>query len=133
MRKLLFGLFGFLLAVPLLSSAGFAQGASCPISKQIPEVVSGTTYTLIPADGCKLKVFTNGSAVTLSAANPATTFPAGYQVTIKAQGTGTVTFTPTTATLDGLSSAIAWTTGTGGTLWTDGTNWYSCCLGIKKP
>lgn len=132
MRKL-FGFLGAALLALLPGVAAAQGGAACSIAASVPEVVTATTYALTVADACRLKVFTAGSAVTLTAPNPAVTFPSGYSVTIKAQGVGSVTFTPTTGTLDGLSTAIIWTTGTGGEIRTDGTNWYSCCLGIKKP
>ena len=140
MRRLKLNLSRLLPALPLLGLAVFAPQAfaqapaSCSIQAETPTVITGTTHTLAPADGCGFLVFTSGSSIAITMPNAATTLPAGFKVFIKAQGAGTVTLnTPTTSTIDGAVGTVAITQGTGVSVRSDGTNYYTSGLGIKHP
>ena len=62
-----------------------------------------TTYTVLSTDNGKLLTFTNASPVAVTLPH-ATLLPAGFNCAISNLGTGTVTLTPTTSTIDGLLS-----------------------------
>lgn len=132
MKTLLAGFFA--VAVALFGpSIAFAQQAACPIALEAPVLVTGTTYTLSAADGCKMLVFSNAGAVALTMPNAAVTLPNGWKVWIKSQGAGGVFATPTTSTLDGGAGAINITQGLGVEFRSDGVNYYSTGLGKKNP
>ncbi len=116
-----------LLLAALAPTQVFAQ-ASCPMSLQTFRTITTSTYTLAVTDQCSTLVFsptTAATAVALTMPNPATTFPVGYTVWIKSGNSGGVYMTPTTATLDGLTTQINVTTGQALRLVSDGTNWIS--------
>ncbi len=91
----------------------------------LPNLQTGTTYTVLTGDRAKLVTHTNGSAiaVTLPQAN-STTFAAGWFYCTQNRGAGTVTITPTTSTIDGVSS-VALLTAQGGCIYSDGTNYFT--------
>lgn len=86
----------------LLAPGAYAQ--SCP--QQQINAQSGTTYTVLNSDNCKKVTFTNSStvAVTLPQAGSSGNFGATWSATFVNLGGGTVTITPTTSTLDGLTA-----------------------------
>jgi hypothetical protein len=107
-------------------------GAACAIDTQGPIEDATTSRTFTANDNCKMYVFTSGSSVTATIPAP-TTLPNGWSVWVKSQGAGTVSVTPTGTTLDGLSSALALTTGTFGRISCTHAQCYSFSLGIKHP
>lgn len=125
MRRFSFVFAGLFLLAALSPLSAFAQSgsAACPVSAQLAKVVSGTTYTVALGDQCSTLVFTNTGAVAVTLPNAATTFPVGFTVAMKATG-GTVTVTPTTSTINGASTAVL-SAGTGFSVATDGTNYYT--------
>ena len=119
-----------------LNTATLAQqsGASCPIALQAPVLVTGTTYALSATDGCKMLVFTSGSAVTVTPPTPASNLPVGWRAWIKVQGAGGVTVaTPSLSTVlvDGVNGPISMAQGTGMPIATDGANYYTGGLGVS--
>lgn len=84
---------------------------------------SGTSYTLQVSDRGKIIKFNNSSAVaaTLPAASG---LPANFMCWIVSVGTGTVTLTPASGTIDGLTSATLGQYG-GLALFGDGTNYWT--------
>ena len=113
-----------LLALAPIHQANADSGASCPVGSSGYKTVTGTTYTVLVADQCSLLNFTNASAVSVTLPNVATTFPAGFRFSAKASGAGAVTITPTTATINGLSTLVL-TSGLGADIWTDHTNYIA--------
>lgn len=83
---------------------------------------SGTTYTMTSADCSRDTVFTSATSVAVTVPQASTSFPNGCEMKIKVDGVGSVTFTPTTSTIDGAASVSA-TTGQGFTMVPDGTNY----------
>lgn len=95
---------------------------------------TGTTYTMLATDAGKLVSFSNAAAVavTLPVATSAG-FTAGYSFDIQNKGVGLVTVTPTTSTVNGLSTLTV-ATNNGCTLTSDGTNYQvSACTAITSP
>lgn len=112
---------------PLFSDiSGSATNAQLPAQLFMagvnPQV--GTTYTFVATDINKLVVFNNAAsiAVTLPQATVAG-FTSGAQIHVKNLGVGTVTVTPTTSTIDGLTS-FSLSTGQGADIYSDGTNYF---------
>jgi hypothetical protein len=85
----------------------------------------GTTYTVTAADmGC-LITFSNGSAIAVTVPQAGTAnITALKKFEVLNLGAGTVTFTPTTSTVNG-SATKAYTTGLGGTWTNNGTNYFA--------
>jgi hypothetical protein len=113
-------------ALGLLASGGaFAQG--CP--QQVINAQTGTTYTVLNSDNCKKVSFSNGSsiAVTLPQAGASGNFGNTWSATFVNIGAGAVTITPTTSTIDGLSSRVL-QQGQGIILTSNGTNYISSGL-----
>jgi len=90
---------------------------------------TGTTYTVLFSDRDKLATFTNTAAVavTLPQAN-STTFPSGWSFEATNIGPSTVTITPTTSTIGGLSTLVL-TRGERAKITSDGTNYQSVTYG----
>lgn len=122
MRKLLSSIL-FLAALAALPLSNAWGQASCPISYQTPQIKTGTTYTVAPSDQCSLLDFTSSSAITVTLPN-ANTLPAGFTVTVKAGGSGAVTLSPTTSTIDGNTTATL-VSGTSSLIWGNNINYYS--------
>lgn len=126
---------GAVLGTSFLAEA--QQGAACPIASTSPVVISAvTTRTITQADNCKMLVFTGATGTGVSLPNAASTtagVPVGFRVWLKAQGAGSVSATPTTSTLDGLTTQIVLTTGQGVEIRSDGTNYWSSGQGVAKP
>jgi hypothetical protein len=85
---------------------------------------TGTTYTFSNGDHDRLVTFNNASAVAanLPQAGAAGLFVAGWTSHVQNIGTGTVTITPTTSTINGLTliTLFQWQTAT---ITSDGTNY----------
>jgi len=92
------------LAFALAAPEAFAQ--ACP--QQTINAQTGTTYTVLNSDNCKKVSLSNGSAVavTLPQAGSNSNFGATWTATFINIGAGAVTITPTTSTIDGLSSRV---------------------------
>jgi hypothetical protein len=90
----------------------------------VRKVTAGSTDTILTTDRAKLVSYNNAAyAVTVpSAATLAN--PTTWYVYIENIGTGNVTFTPTTSTIDGQTSFVL-TPGTGVALFSDGTNYFT--------
>ena len=85
-----------------------------------------TSEALANSDQGKLVTFSNGSAVacTIAQAGGGGNFAAGWAVSLKNLGAGTVTCTPSTSTVDG-AATFTLTTGQGLDLYSDGTNYFT--------
>lgn len=85
-----------------------------------------TSEAMANSDQNKLVTFSNGSAVaaTIAQAGSGGNFAAGWAVSLKNLGAGTVTLTPATSTVDG-AATVTLTTGQGLDLYSDGTNYFT--------
>lgn len=85
-----------------------------------------TSEALANSDQNKLVTFSNAGAVacTIAQAGSGGNFAAGWAVSLKNLGAGTVTCTPTTSTVDGAAN-FTLTTGQGVDLYSDGTNYFT--------
>lgn len=85
-----------------------------------------TSEALANSDQNKLVTFSNAAAVacTIAQAGSGGNFAAGWAVSLKNLGAGTVTCTPTTSTVDGAAN-FTLTTGQGVDLYSDGTNYFT--------
>lgn len=85
-----------------------------------------TSEALANSDQNKLVTFSNGSAVacTIAQAGSGGNFAAGWAVSLRNLGAGTVTCTPTTSTVDGAATVIL-LPGQGLDLYSDGTNYFT--------
>jgi hypothetical protein len=95
----------------------------------VTSAVRATTTTseaLANSDQGKLVTFSNASAVacTIAQAGGGGNFAAGWAVSLKNLGAGTVTCTPTTSTVDGAATFIL-LPGQGLDLYSDGTNYFT--------
>jgi hypothetical protein len=91
--------------------------------------VRATTTTgeaIANSDQNKLVTFSNAAAVacTIAQAGSGGNFAAGWAVSLKNLGAGTVTCTPTTSTVDGAAN-FTLTTGQGVDLYSDGANYFT--------
>lgn len=87
---------------------------------------SGTNYALVDGDKEKLVTFNNSSAVavTLPQAGASSWFQSGWDVYLQNRGTGAVTITPATSTIDG-SGSLVLPQNAGVRIVSDGTNFYT--------
>jgi hypothetical protein len=85
-----------------------------------------TSEALANSDQNKLVTFSNAAAVacTIAQAGSGGNFAAGWAVSLRNLGAGTVTCTPTTSTVDG-AATVTLTTGQGLDLYSDGTNYFT--------
>ena len=84
---------------------------------------TGTTYTVLGSDRSKLVTLKNASAVAVTLPQAGASFPAGWIATFSNQGAGTVTITPTTSTINGVSS-VTLLAGQSLDIISDGTNYF---------
>lgn len=92
---------------------------SMPVNNQ-----TGTTYTLAAGDLAKMVTISNASSVAVTLPQATGSFAAGWYTVVENRGSGTVTITPTTSTIDGASS-LALNQNQGVTIASDGTNYYT--------
>ncbi len=86
-----------------------------------PNLQIGTTYTFQPSDEEKLVVFNNSSPIAGTLPDPTTVGP-GWYTEIWNRGTGTLTLTPTSGTINGAATfTVSGSTGT--RVYSDGTNY----------
>jgi hypothetical protein len=91
---------------------------------------TGTSYTVLSTDACKLVNFSNASAIAVTVPQATTTFGAGFSFDVQNIGAGSVTLTPTTSTINGSASLVI-ATNQGCTITSDGTNWLvSACTAL---
>lgn len=85
-----------------------------------------TSEALANSDQNKLVTFSNASAIacTIAQAGSGGNFAAGWAVSLRNLGAGTVTCTPATSTVDG-AATVTLTTGQGLDLYSDGTNYFT--------
>jgi len=94
--------------------------------------VTGTTDTLADSDHLSLVKYTNAGsiAVTLPQAGASSQFIAGWTAFIRNVGTGDVTITPTTSTINAASTLLLHA-GQGALLFSDGTNYDAIINAVK--
>ena len=91
---------------------------------------TGTTYTVLSSDACKLVTFSNGSAVAVTLPQATGSFAAGFAFDVQNKGAGAVTITPTTSTING-SATLVVNQNTGCSIVSDGTNYQvAACTAI---
>lgn len=91
---------------------------------------TGTTYTVLSSDACKLVTFSNGSAVAVTLPQATGSFAAGFAFDVQNKGAGAVTITPTTSTING-SATLVVNQNTGCSIVSDGTNYQvASCTAI---
>lgn len=83
--------------------------------------VTNTTYTIVPGDIGKLITVNNSSPVAISLPS-ATTLGPGWTTVIQNTGSGAITITPTTGTING-SATLSIPAGQGAAIYSNGTNW----------
>lgn len=85
---------------------------------------TGTSYTVLSGDRGKLVSISNASAIAVTLPQATGAFGSKWFSWIQNVGAGTATITPTTSTIDGLTS-LALLTGQGVLLASDGANYYT--------
>ena len=88
-------------------------------------VQTGTSYTITVNDYGQAVILTNAAAIAVTIPAGGTLFP--FNVLVKAGGSGLVTITPVSGTIDG-SASLALSSGQSAWLVSDGTNWRSGIL-----
>jgi hypothetical protein len=89
---------------------------------------TGTTYTILAGDDRKLITGTNAGAQAYTLPQATGDFAAGWNTIVESHGTGTITVTPTTSTVNGAAS-LALPTLTGAFFASDGTNYQALPIG----
>lgn len=83
-----------------LTNSGGKLNTTQPINQQ-----TGTSYTVLSSDAGKLVTFNNSSAVAVTLPQATTDgFTSGFSFTVQNLGTGIVTITPTTSTVNGAAT-----------------------------
>jgi hypothetical protein len=114
-------------ALALMPGLALAQAAYCPDYSQhaTTHPAAETAYTLSPNDQCKLLVFQNTGAETVTLPVPNALFPMGWTVHVFAAAAGTVTLTAATGTTINGGATLADTTGIGTDLYVArGNAWW---------
>jgi hypothetical protein len=101
-----------------ITTTGTVRGA------HLVNAQTGTTYTYQTGDRGKLVSHSNASAIAGTLPQASASFPSGWFVDVQNTGAGTLTITPTTSTIDGVSSIVL-VTGQGVRIYSDGTNYFS--------
>ena len=99
-------------------------GTSAPLPPLIPigyHTITGSSYTVVAADLWNLMTINSSSstAITLPSAS---TFGPGWTTSFQNLGSGTITLTPTSGTIDG-GASLNITSDQGATIVSDGSNW----------
>lgn len=95
------------------------------ILTQTVNAQTGTTYTVLSSDAAKLVTFSNTSSIAVTLPQATGNFGAGFWFDVANVNTGLVTITPTTSTIDGITTLLIpqrWS----GKIISDGTNWIVC-------
>lgn len=91
---------------------------------------TGTTYTVVSGDACKLVTYNNASAVAVTLPQATGSFGAGWSHDAQNLGAGTVTYTPTTSMING-ASTLTIAQNKGCSITSDGTNYQvSACTAL---
>lgn len=91
---------------------------------------TGTTYTVLSTDACKLVSFSNASTIAVTLPQATGSFAAGFGFDVISLGAGIVTITPTTSTING-AATLTLAKGQSCSIVSDGTNWQvSACNAI---
>ncbi len=85
---------------------------------------TGTLYTVLTTDLRKLVTFSNTSPVAVTLPQAGASFPNGWYTDFTNENTGLVTITPTTSTIDGLTS-LTLSQNQGFRLVSDGVNYFT--------
>lgn len=85
---------------------------------------TGPSYTVVAGDGGKFVTLSNGSAVGVTLPQATGAFGAGWYVRMRNLGSGVVTITPTTSTIDGAANVVL-QTGQGLVIASDGANYQT--------
>jgi hypothetical protein len=111
-----------------LAVAGGALQTSQGINAQ-----TGTSYSIQASDTGKLITFNNAAATAVSLPQAGTTgFASGYSFDVQNLGTGTVTITPSTSTING-ATTLAIVQNSGCTVTSDGSNYQiSACTAASS-
>lgn len=97
-------------------------GAGTIRAAQVVNAQVGTTYTVLTGDRGGLVTLSNAGAIAVTLPAAGGTFPDGWFADLQCIGSGTVTITPTTSTINGAAS-LALTTGQSARIVSDGTNY----------
>lgn len=98
--------------------------AGTPSSDEPVNAQTGTSYTYVTGDKGKLVAHSNAGAIAGTLPQAGASFPSGWWADVQNSGAGTLTITPTTSTIDGVSS-LALVTGQGVRVVSDGTNYFT--------
>lgn len=119
--------------VPTSSQPAFSDISGSVTNTQLPSQLfmagvnaqSGTVYTMVYTDVNKLVTFSNAASIGVTLAQATTVgFTSGAQFHLRNLGAGTVTVTPATSTVDGVTTLVL-LTGQGVDLYSDGTNYFT--------
>jgi hypothetical protein len=83
---------------------------------------TGTTYTFVTGDNTKLVTFANGAAIAATLPQATTTFGHGWHCYVVNHGSGQLTITPTTSTINGAATLVL-KQNQGALIVSDGTNY----------
>jgi hypothetical protein len=118
----------------LLNLSGNAQVFITPSAEDFGPAVNaqtGTSYTLLSSDIGKLVTFSNASSIAVTLPQATGRFKARFYCWIKNVNAGVVTLTPTTSTINGLTT-ITLGQHQGVMLISDGTNWFTAALPANR-
>lgn len=102
-------------------------------SQELVNAQTGTTYTYLTTDCGKLVTHSNAGAIAATLPQAGSTgFAAGWWMDVEDTGTGTLTITPTTSTINGAATLVL-TTKTGSRIVSDGTNYQLQTGGFANP
>lgn len=113
-------------ATAIIAALGYTPANQTDMNVALNEFINqqtGTTYTYLTDDRNKLVIHSNGSSIAAALPQAGASFPSGWWMDVRNVGTGTLTITPTTSTIDG-SSSLVLTTGQGVRIVSDGTNYF---------
>lgn len=110
---------------PSPGTSTFTVGATYLVNAQ-----TGTSYTIQTTDLGKLVTFSNASAIAVTLPQATGSFGSGASFDVQNKGSGAVTITPTTSTING-SATLVINQNQGCTIVSDGTNWQiSTCTAV---
>lgn len=126
--KVLFSLISSVAGTTQMTLGGSATVTFVMLSEDMQEFrdvrdTTGTSETIVNADGGGLVSFSNAGAIAVAIANiTGLNFKEGWFVHLKNKGAGNVTITPTTATIEGAATFVL-KSGQNCTVYSDGTNY----------
>lgn len=111
-----------------LSTSGVgSSGGSITVSGTLTAIrpvnaQTGTSYTVLSTDHTKLVTLSNASAIAVTLPQATGSFGAGFVFSVENKNSGVATITPTTSTINGVSSLVL-SRDQGVDVYSDGTNW----------